>query len=455
MVQNYETCSSDDKNSEPKIFKRKTVDYQDFGSKFLQKTKDYAKQFFHVYSSRLRELRIILEDKASKKWPEAKILKLPELENLEDEKCVIIGTLFKHQVWKPSILRELSDEIEDSGVIPEKRAHYASEKDQLYLEDEMLRIKIVGDVDFSEVVTGVVCALMGKTLEDGSFKIDDWCFPGCPPRQQLGAPVTGKLLLVSGLDLANDTNNLARDLLLEWISGMAGSSEAQEEAASIINLVIAGNSVKTTDSEQQHSRGLIKSKALEMASTRELSAGINKLDKLLSQILNHCSVTLMPGQYDPSNVMLPQKPIHRLLLRESRGFENLKGVNNPWSGVIGNRLICGSSGQPIEDIIRVCGESDRTALHYLEKTLDWRHFCPTAPDTLPSYPFHDKDLFIMQQCPDIYFAGNTEKFETKIWKNQDNEPVRLICVPKFSTTSTAVLVDLKTLDVTPISFGIN
>ncbi|KAH0560763.1 DNA polymerase delta subunit 2-like [Cotesia glomerata] len=455
MVKNYSSSVSIDSNKEPQVFTRDTVDYQDLGSNFLQKTKDYAKQFFYVYSCRLQELRSILEDKVSKKWPNIKILKLAELENLEDDKCIVIGTLFKHQAWKPSILRELSDEIEESGVVPERRAHYASEKDQVFLEDEMLRIKVVGDVDLSGIVTGVVCAMLGKTLDDGSFKIEDWCFPGCPPHQDLPAAASGKLLLVSGLDLASDTNNLARHLLLEWISGMAGSSEAQEKAASIINVVIAGNSIKTTDSENQHSRGLMGTKALEIASSRELSIGVSKLDKLLAEMLNYCSVTLMPGQFDPSNVMLPQKPIHRLLLRESKGFENLKGVNNPWSGVVGNRLICGSSGQPIEDIMRVIGDSEATALQWLEKTLEWRHFCPTAPDTLPSYPFHDKDLFIMQQCPDIYFAGNTDKFETKIWKAEDDKPVRLICVPKFSTTSTAVLVDIKTLDVTPVSFGIN
>lgn len=51
----------------------------------------------------------------------------------------------------------------------------------------------------------------------------------------------GKILLVSGLDLVNNTNDLSLDLLSEWITGMAGSSSAQEEEEAVIaRVIIAG-----------------------------------------------------------------------------------------------------------------------------------------------------------------------------------------------------------------------
>lgn len=78
----------------------------------------------------------------------------------------------------------------------------------------------------------------------------------------------------------------------------------------------------------------------------------------------------------------------------------------------------GSSGQPIEDIIKASGETDISPLEWLKKTLCWKHMCPTAPDTLPIHPYSVKDPFIINYCPDIYFVGNTNEADTKLWKGK-------------------------------------
>ncbi|XP_015110005.1 DNA polymerase delta small subunit [Diachasma alloeum] len=447
-------------DGEVQTFDRGIAESKHFAGRFTQQSQHFSKQFFHVYACRLEELRGILVENARKKWGEdIKILRLAEVENFENERCIIIGTLFKHQLWKPSILRELSEDTQESGVIPEKHENYCSNKDVPFLEDEMLRIKIVGPkVEISDVVTGIVVALLGKKLEEGTFEVEDWCYPGCAPKAPPKGPISeGKILMVSGLDLAHNSDTLALGLLTEWITGMAGTLPAQEETSSIVNLLIAGNSVKATSSDgHTTTKGLMTNRAQESAETSEIASAVKKLDELLSEILEDCPVTLMPGQHDPTNLMLPQKPLNRFMLRNAHKYENFRGAHNPWLGSIGGRMIAGSSGQPVEDIMRVCGEENkRTPLEWLGKTLEWRHYCPTAPDTLPSYPYHEKDLFIMQECPDVYFVGNTDKFESKIFKGENGEEVRLVSVPKFSSTSTAVLLDLKTLEASPICFGNN
>jgi hypothetical protein len=40
-----------------------------------------------------------------------------------------------------------------------------------------------------------------------------------------------------------------------------------------------------------------------------------------------------------------------------------------------------------------------------------------------------------------------------IFTGEENQVVRLICIPKFSSTHAAVMVDIETLDTTIISFG--
>ena len=56
--------------------------------------------------------------------------------------------------------------------IIENKDDYCNEKDQPFLEDEMLRIKLVGDrVDMKEIITGVVCAVAGHKTEQGTFDV--------------------------------------------------------------------------------------------------------------------------------------------------------------------------------------------------------------------------------------------------------------------------------------------
>lgn len=85
-------------------------------------------------------------------------------------KCIIIGSLFKHQPNKPSILQELSD---DHQLTPsEPKEDYCSDDDCLFLEDQTSRIKLTGEkVDIRKSVTGVVCAVLGQENAKSTFEV--------------------------------------------------------------------------------------------------------------------------------------------------------------------------------------------------------------------------------------------------------------------------------------------
>ncbi|XP_001607856.1 DNA polymerase delta small subunit isoform X1 [Nasonia vitripennis] len=441
---------------------RKSAEFEDFG-RFQIESRSFSRQFSGIYKARLSSLKAKVLKRARAKWSKHKVLHIVDLtkDEYEEVPSIIIGTLYKHQELKPSILKEIAEELQ--AVPQPSRLNYCSTKDSLYLEDDVSRVKLVGNLTAEALVTGLICAVCGHQTKDGSFWVEDVCYPGPYLRSLNQTPSSCAkdhdkfILFLSGLDFVNEADSIPMDLLIEWITGSLGEEFVQEEAAKIVRVIIAGNSVRGLPKTFTR-KGYFENKRKEALVNLEMHHSVHRLDKFISKIAGSCSVTLMPGEFDPSCHSLPQHSLHPNILPISSRGKNLYGTTNPWIGKIGSRIVGGSSGQPIEDIMKV-SNVDLSPLDWLEKTLEWQHFAPTAPDTLAEYPFDQADPLVMNEIPNIYFVGNMERYETKlvqsIDRNDDSEgqPVRLICIPKFSTSQTAVLVDLDSLDTKPVSFG--
>ena len=52
-------------------------------------------------------------------------------------------------------------------------------------------------------------------------------------------------------------------------------------------------------------------------------------------------------------------------------------------------------------------------LDIMERLVTWGHIAPTTPETLGCYPFNNNDPFILEQVPNIFFAGNQPEFDTR------------------------------------------
>lgn len=63
-------------------------------------------------------------------------------------------------VLKPSILRELAEENQLAPLPPPQDYNDAS--DDIILEDEIQRIKLVGNVNVGELVSGIIVAVLGE-----------------------------------------------------------------------------------------------------------------------------------------------------------------------------------------------------------------------------------------------------------------------------------------------------
>ncbi|XP_028312792.1 DNA polymerase delta subunit 2 [Gouania willdenowi] len=430
------------------VFERMSVDYSPCSERYRVGERSFNRQYAHIYAARLMQMRPLLSLRAQHKWgSDVLIRKLCDLQT--GEQCCIVGTLFKRMELQPSILKEISEE---HNLLPQPaRTKYISDTDELILEDELQRIKLEGKIDKDRCVTGSVIAIYGAEQNDGKFTVEDFCTADLPPQTVRPTLSSDRfVLLASGLGLGSShaDSMLGLQLLVDMVTGQLGELGEQSGAATIFRVLLAGNLLSSNTQDKDSST---KAKYL----TKKTQAGsvdaIRLLDELLFQLVASVPVDVMPGEFDPTNFTLPQQPLHRCMFPLSSSYPTLHLASNPYQADIDGVRFLGTSGRNVCDIQRY--SSMENHLEILEETLRLRHLAPTAPDTLSCYPFYQKDPFILEECPHVYFSGNAATFGSKVIKGPDGQEVLLVSVPDFSSTQTACLVNLRTLDCEPVSFS--
>ncbi|KAG8225761.1 hypothetical protein J437_LFUL005720, partial [Ladona fulva] len=368
---------------------RVTCPYDNLCDRYKLKAKEFGRQFCHLYSVRLSKMREIIVQKSKAKWgTNVKVCKLFELQEGDNEKSVVIGTLFKHQELKPSILKEISEE---HNLLPQpKRSNFTGDDDILILEDDIQRIRLIGNIDVHNAVTGILCAVYGNENEDGQFVVEDFCWAGPPDVDETSLPQSlstsreaSYVLFISGLDISSLSGDslLPMQLLADWVCGMVGEpSEQQEHLCKIVRVIIAGNSISGKSGSQNEEREAVNAVDSQRHGVTGSLKALKTFDDFLVQLVASVPVDLMPGEFDPSNHLLPQQPFHFCMLPQSTLYPTLNEVTNPYMSRISGKLVLGTSGQPVDDIIRFSRMED--PLTVLKSTLNWAHLTPTCPDTL-------------------------------------------------------------------------
>ncbi|KAJ8932497.1 hypothetical protein NQ314_014617 [Rhamnusium bicolor] len=389
---------------------RVSVNYKNLSQKFSEQTSDYNKQYCGIYLARLKEMETLLRKRIEIKWGDRHpIIKLHKLAEEQYDKCVVIAMLFKDQKLKPSILKQLA---EATKLTPQPILHhFTDDSDQLFIEDELQRYQLLGTLNGKNLVTGIACALLGTDMGKGKFMVEDYVFAGYRPQVEI--PLFSEdifVIFLSGLDFVNHQNFIPNlELCIHWLSGMLGDDETVSRIARII---IAGNSMRTK-AEKQKLTMMMTSRIVESQDSIE---SVKTFDYFLLQLCQLVDVDVMPGENDPSNHILPQKPMHYCMFPQSAVYKSLNQVPNPYFCSLDELKIFGTSGQPVRDIMRFSEVTD--PLDALEYCLKWNHLAPSAPDTLGCFPYYDKDPFIIDDCPHVLFAGNQTEFSTRIVTGQ-------------------------------------
>lgn len=294
------------------------------------------------------------------------------------------------------------------------------------LEDESGRIRLVGDVlKTVNLVTGCIIGVMGTENANGELEVIDIKFPDLPPqpdRWNLSKPNSekaktkdededmadaseakkgkSKIAIVSGLSFSGTdaSHALELQLLSEYLLGEAMTPLSQIDASHISRLVIAGNSISTTDRKPPAADEALPEKKAQKKYGYDASA-YNPLpsqlfDAFIAELLPSIPITMLPGAQDPANASYPQQPVHPAMFPSARAYARgptapatqpgwFDTVTNPWEAELEGWRFLGTGGQNVDDVFKYVGSDDRLGM--MEAMCRWRCCAPTAPDTLCEY----------------------------------------------------------------------
>ncbi|KAG5645811.1 hypothetical protein DXG03_005152 [Asterophora parasitica] len=469
------------------------------------KNKSYKYQYSNIYFVRLRLLREFVEERAHRRWSKIAgepILVPRVLEVVKSRLCYIVGTVYMDMPLKPNVMEDIARDHSIPPPPPNPKFH--SPEDNIMLEDESGRIRLVGErVKGARLVTGVIIGALGAETPNGDFEVVDLCYPGMAPQagqdteapkedngmdvdDDAGASADEWVAVVSGLDIGSPSPPDAQiQMLVEYLTGEEGGVADQVSASQISRLIIAGNSLAplapTANGEAaESSQSQRKAKRYGYDAATFSPHPVLSLSDHLLDIASALPVHILPGETDPSGTILPQQNLPKAMFGAVSKLPTFSCETNPTYIRFGSlpeteeapatrpplaRTLLVNSGQPLNDMFKYLPSPPNTRLSILESTLKWRHMAPTAPDTLWCHPYFGGDPFIMTETPDVYIVGNQKRFATKmIVEREESEQsdngngpktrCRVVMVPEFARTGVLVLVNLRTLDVKTMTFSV-
>ncbi|KAI6204447.1 hypothetical protein M3Y94_00675400 [Aphelenchoides besseyi] len=332
----------------------------------------------------------------------------------------------------------LSSTVDDSKSIEYDPRSKTSPRDTLWIENNVHRLQIEGDeVVTDKLVGGYVVGLYGhKSLETCGFVVERLFFPELAP--QVPWPIVEQevfLLFISGFGMNSEMEKYAGTYvafkqLVDWFD--------TDDGKKINRVIVAGNTMDISGGDiklgQLTKHGLPRSMDFK---------AINQADRVLQGLAKIVEVDLMSGSTDLCSLMMPQQPMIRGAFQRCKETKNLRTLPNPHSFTVNGIHFLGTSGQNLDDLhkhTRAC-----TSAELMMQTLRGRIITPTAPNSVDSWPFEDRDPQILDEIPHVYFAGNQPKFSFEKVQFENGAHTNLLTIPNFREKSEAVIMNVRTM----------
>ena len=387
---------------------------------------------------------------------------------------MIIGLTYKDMKNKPSCLKGMEGMYDIS-----KDEKKIDEKDTLSLEDTSGRVKIDkinSKININEFVSGIPIAFKGKLNDKGVFIVEDYLFyqpENMSTQLNNDTPMdiesnisTNKnlILFISNLRIGKPNEDedgklpTARTMLIDFIQNNNLSNKLSEISNRIKRVIFIGNSVYVNPKIEELEKGSFIKAEEYKKELNKIIKNYSLLDKYLKLIASYIHLDLINNIEGNDGVYFPQNSNSQLLFLDNMVNINAKTLNlisNPCYFEIYSHKIkskksfLGTSGENINSILQYTDIKE--PLSAMQKTIEWGHLAPLAPDTLRTYPYSQNDPLLLNKIPDIYFTSGKKTLNKKII-NHNKKEVLLIELPDFSETYNGVIYNIDDDIINEINF---
>lgn len=360
---------------------------------------------------------------------------------------------------------------------------FIDEKDSLSLEDSSGRVKIdsKSNLNIDEFVTGIPVAFKGQLNNKEIFVVNEYLFyrledkiTNTPMDVELNTPKENQnlILFISNLKLGNPNEKenglggFARSMLVDFIQNNNLTENLSNISSRIKRVIFVGASAYVNDKIEELDKGSFIKAEEYKKEFNKIIENYTSLDKYLNLLSSYIQVDLMNNIEGNDGVYFPQNPNGQFLFLENIRNINAKTLNlveNPYIFDIysyklkDKKYFLGTSGENINCIMQYTSISE--PLIAMEKTLEWGHLAPLAPDTFRIYPFTEKDPLLLEKIPDMYFISGKNEFKMKkVEFNYDEDSkksVTLMELPDFSSTFKGIVYNIDDDSINEINFSQN
>ena len=379
---------------------------------------------------------------------------------------------------KPSCLKGMENMY---GIT--KIEKFIDEKDSLSLEDSSGRVKIdsKSNLNIDEFVTGIPVAFKGQLNNKEIFVVNEYLFyrledkiTNTPMDVELNTPKENQnlILFISNLkignpnEIENGLGGFARSMLVDFIQNNNLTENLSNISSRIKRVIFVGASAYVNDKIEELDKGSFIKAEEYKKEFNKIIENYTSLDKYLNLLSSYIQVDLMNNIEGNDGVYFPQNPNGQFLFLDNIRNINAKTLNlveNPYIFDIysyklkDKKYFLGTSGENINCIMQYTSISE--PLIAMEKTLEWGHLAPLAPDTFRIYPFTEKDPLLLEKIPDMYFISGKNEFKMKkVEFNYDEDSkksVTLMELPDFSSTFKGILYNIDDDSINEINFSQN